>query len=199
MDKKFFIFIGRSGSGKGTQAELLQEYLKLKGVGSVKHFTTGGGFREFINKENNYSSLLSRDIVNRGGLMPNFLAVWNWTNILIENMESDDSVILDGAPRKLVELEALSRAVKFYQFKKPVVIYFDVSERWAIKRLEERGREDDKDVDNIKKKMEWFEEDVLPCVDFYMKNDWSCDFVHINGEEDIEKVHESLTQKIELL
>lgn len=199
MNKKFFIFIGRSGSGKGTQAELLQKYLSEKGYESVKHFTTGGGFRDFIDRQENYSARLSRDIVNNGGLMPNFLAIWNWANIFIENLTAKDTVILDGAPRKVVEVEALARAVKFYQYDKPIVVYFDVSETWAIDRLTERGREDDADLEHIKKKMEWFAEDVLPCVDFYNTNKWSCDFLHINGQQTVEEVHNEVVSKLEQL
>ena len=47
MDKKFFILIGRSGSGKGTQAELLKTYLNNQGVQDIKYLTTGKSFRSF--------------------------------------------------------------------------------------------------------------------------------------------------------
>ena len=195
-NKKFFILIGRSGSGKGTQAELLIKHLEEKEYQSVKHFTTGEGFRDFIKTENNYSAEVSRQIVNSGGLMPNFLAVWNWTNLFIKNIQEDDTIILDGAPRKIVELEALARAIKFYKFQKPIVIYFDVSESWAMNRLKERGREDDADMENIKKKMEWFFEDVLPCVEFYKDNEWTSNFIHVNGEQAVEEVHDEVVKKI---
>ena len=76
MDKQFFIFIGRSGAGKGVQAKLLQEYLLRKGHSRVVHTTTGGGFRDFISQDN-YVARLAKDYNEKGVLQPEFLAVWN--------------------------------------------------------------------------------------------------------------------------
>lgn len=208
MQKEFFIFIGRSGSGKGTQAELLLKYLQDKFdtysansntdfKSEVKHFTTGGNFRDFLLKEENYSALKSKEIVNEGKLMPEFLAVWNWSNIFIDNLKENDTVLLDGAPRKMNEVEALDTAIKFYDYKKVSIIYIDVSETWAKERLFERGREDDQNEEEVNRKMNWFLEDVLPCIDFYKNTATNYNFVHVNGEDSIEDIHKNIVKKIE--
>lgn len=199
-DKFFFIMIGRSGSGKGTQAELVKSYFenlyKENNLNiEVKHITTGGNFRKFI-ETNNFTAKQSVDIINQGGLMPEFLAVWNWSNIFVENMTGSESVILDGAPRKLIEMQALDSVMSFYGFKKAVVIYIDVTKEWAVQRLEERGREDDKNRKEIDKKMGWFENDVKKVIEWYSQ-DPKYNFVHVNGERDIQDIHADIIKKIE--
>jgi adenylate kinase family enzyme len=115
-NKYLFILIGKSGSGKGTQALNIVDYLKQNDNNrQVKHVTTGGGFRDFIQKDN-YIASLSREVVQKGGLMPSFLSIWNWSNILIESLNNNDSLILDGAPRKLDEARALNDLANFLNF-----------------------------------------------------------------------------------
>jgi adenylate kinase len=195
-EKQFFIMIGRSGCGKGTQAQLIKSYFEnlYAESGEIKHITTGGAFREFINSDS-YTSQKSKEIINEGGLMPEFLAIWNWSNIFVENMSGNESVILDGAPRKLIEVQALDSAISFYNYKKPIVIYIDVTKDWAVDRLTERGREDDKNQGEVNRKMDWFENDVKKVIDWYSE-DPKYSFIHINGEGEIEKVHTELIIKI---
>lgn len=197
MEKKFYIIMGRSGCGKGTQAELLKKKLEERGAGAVLHVTTGVGFREFINGES-YAAHISRELTNSGGLNPEFLAIWNWSNIFIKSLTGKETIILDGAPRKPVEVGALHSAVHFFGYEHPTIIYVDVSETWAMDKLASRGREDDKNLEEQEKKMAWFNEDVLPCVDMYM-HDPLYVFVRVNGEQTVEEVHTEIMSKLNLL
>lgn len=197
MEKRFFIIIGRSGCGKGTQAKLLQDVLLKKGAEKVLHVTTGGGFRKFAENDS-YSSKLSKEISLTGGLSPEFLAVWNWSNIFIENLIGGETVILDGAPRRLMEVEPLHSAIHFYGYHNhATVIYLDVSENFALARITERNREDDNTEEKSKLKMEWFEKDILPIIDNY-SHDPRYTFIHIKGEQSVEDVHKDIIEKLEL-
>lgn len=195
MEKGFYIIMGRSGSGKGTQAELLGKVLTERGAESILHTTTGSGFREFITGDS-YTAKQSKELTNSGGLNPEFLAVWNWANIFIQNLKGNETVILDGAPRRMAEVEALHSAIRFFRYEKPVVIYLDVSETWAMEKLTQRKREDDNDVEGQKKKMEWFSIDVLPCIDSYSR-DPRYVYIHVNGEQAVEDVHTELISKLD--
>ena len=197
MDKQFYIIIGRSGCGKGTQAELLEKYLKDNGREKVLHTTTGGGFREFIERDT-YASKLSKEITNNGKLNPEFLAIWNWSNIFINKLTGGETVILDGAPRRLVEVTALESAIEFFGYHKPIVIYVDVPELWALERIKERNREDDRDPYDAELKMKWYEENVLPVIDFYSR-DPKAKFIHVNGKQPPDEVHKELIEKLDLL
>ena len=47
-----FIFVGQSGSGKGTQVDLLKEKLQKRHPNDeIYHLETGENFRKFINRK----------------------------------------------------------------------------------------------------------------------------------------------------
>ena len=194
VDKQFYIIMGRSGCGKGTQAQLLKKALEEQGAEKVIHVTTGGGFRE-LHEGSSYAAQHSKEVVNAGGLSPEFLAIWNWSNIFINNLTGIESVILDGAPRRLDEIAPLLSAIRFYGYDKPLVIHLDVSETWAMDKLTSRGREDDKNKEEQERKMKWFNEDMLPCIDAYSR-DPRYDFIHVNGQQVIEDVHKEIIEKL---
>ncbi|MCX6713364.1 MAG: nucleoside monophosphate kinase [Candidatus Vogelbacteria bacterium] len=199
MDKSLqtYIFIGRSGCGKGTQAELLIAKLKEQGAISdqnpLLYIETGDKFRTFVSKTS-HSSRLAKEVMNRSERQPDFLAVWMWSHILVESLMGDEQIIFDGTPRSLPEAQILDTAIKFYGRVKPAVIYLDVSNDWSTKRLVERGR--DKVLDsNIAKRLAWFESDVLPAIKFY-ENNPDYNFVKVKGEQSIEEVQAEIMEKV---
>lgn len=194
MEKKFFIFIGRSGGGKGTQALLLKSYLESKGHTDVTHITTGGSFRDFI-EQDNHIARLAKDINDKGALQPEFLAVWIWSNIFITKLKGVETILLDGAPRRLFESEVLHSAIHFLGYAKPTVIYLDVSESVSREHVKSRGRVDDSEED-MSNKMNWFETDILPILDAY-RNDPRYHLLHVNGNQPIEDVHKEIVAKYE--
>src|SRR5690348_11996112 len=99
MSPQTFVFIGRSGCGKGTQAELLQHYLREKYAEfPIYYLETGQGFRDFIKKDN-YTSQMSAELYKAGEAQPAFLAVWMWSHLFIENVNDKTHLIVDGTPR----------------------------------------------------------------------------------------------------
>ena len=195
MEKQFIILIGRSGGGKGTQASLLKSYFENRSKDKVVHVTTGGGFRDFMNS-GSYIADLAKKVNGEGGLQPEFLAVWNWSNIFINTLTGKETVILDGAPRKPFEAGILHSVVEFAGYKNPVVIYLDVTESTSRVHLEKRGREDDKDKNAVDSRMNWFETDVLPTLDIYL-HDPRYNVVHVNGNQTIEEVYREMIEKLE--
>lgn len=198
MNPQTFIFIGRSGCGKGTQAELLQQKLREKTPEiPIFYLETGERFREYI-QSGTYSSNLSKDVMDQGGLQPEFLAVWNWSSLFVEKMQGNEHLVLDGTPRKLDEAAVLDSAMKFYKREKPFVIFLDVSKDFSIARFKDRGRADDKSLQAIEERMKWYEEFVVPAVRYYWQND-NYKLLHINGEQTIEEVHAEIITKIGIL
>lgn len=198
MNPQTFIFIGRSGCGKGTQAELLQQKLREKTPEiPIFYLETGERFREYI-QSGTYSSNLSKDVMDQGGLQPEFLAVWNWSSLFVEKMQGNEHLVLDGTPRKLDEAAVLDSAMKFYKREKPFVIFLDVSKDFSIARFKDRGRADDKSLQAIEERMKWYEEFVVPAVRYYWQND-NYKLLHINGEQTIEQVHAEIITKMGIL
>ncbi|MEK7558614.1 MAG: nucleoside monophosphate kinase [Patescibacteria group bacterium] len=183
-----FIFIGRSGCGKGTQARLLENYFKE----NVLYLETGTKFRDFIKGES-FSSKLSRKIYENASLQPSFLAIYFWAKFLIENMKGGENLIIDGTPRYLEEAEALTTAMKFYG-RTPTVLYLNVSKNFSETHLRNRGRIDDLKEEDIQKRLKWFETSVIPAIK-YLKNEKTFRFLEINGEQSIEAVHKEILNK----
>lgn len=189
-----FIFIGRSGCGKGTQAKLLKEHLnKVDPRKNVFYLQTGAEFRKFIQKEG-YTQNLSRKIYDEGALQPEFLSIYMWSHLLVENFKEDEHLIVDGTPRKFHEAGALHSIFDFYKREKPYLIFIKTGEQWAIDRLNDRGRFDD-NSDDIKSRLGWYETEVLPAIGFY-RNNFKYHFIEINGEQTIEKVHQDILSKL---
>ncbi|HZS43327.1 MAG TPA: nucleoside monophosphate kinase [Candidatus Paceibacterota bacterium] len=195
MIPQTFIFIGRSGCGKGTQSDLLHKYINAndKDEHLIFYLETGARFREFMEKEN-FSSKLAKDISLKGDRQPDFLAVWMWSNILLENFTDSEHLIVDGAPRSLPEARVFDSAIKFYRRKNTTVIYLNVDRKWSETHLQRRGRADDINVNEVKRRLDWFEKDVVPAVEYFKENkDYR--FFEVNGEQTPEKVHYDIIQK----
>lgn len=197
MSPKTFVFIGQSGSGKGTQAKLLIDYIKSKDASRpVFYLESGAAFRELISEEN-YTAKLAKRIYEAGGLQPEFLAIFVWSNLLIENLTGEEHLVLDGTPRKPREAHVLDSAFKFYRQERPTVVFLNVSREWSVIRLTDRNRSDDNPGD-IDARLNWFESDVAPAIDFFRKDQYY-NFLDINGEQSVEKVHEDIVSSIEWL
>ena len=186
------IFIGRSGCGKGTQADLLQSYIAGNDKESrrILSVETGERFRQFI-KGDTYSSSLSNEVYKNDLRQPDFLACFMWGKVLIEELGKDTHLIFDGTSRSLLEASILSTALQFYQRENPKVIYLKVSRKWSEEKLLARGRSDDKTLTDIDKRLDWFDRDTLPAIEYFRNNQFY-KLLEINGEQSKEKVHSDI-------
>ncbi len=198
MNKETFIFIGASGSGKGTQVALVKEYLAKKTPSiPIFYVQTGEHFREFI-KGDSYAASIARGVQEKGGLQPSFLAMWIWSDLFVKHLTGNEHIILDGAPRTLSEAHHLDIAMKFFKREQPTVIYLKVHREWSFNHLmaraEKEGRKDDTEA-SINKRLDWFDHDVLPTINHY-RRDRDYDFIEINGERSIEEVHREIIANV---
>ena len=194
MELKTFIFIGRSGCGKGTQAKLLIEELKLRDTERpVLYMESGERFRALL-KETNFTSELARGISDRGELQPAFLAIHVWSHIFIENITGKEHLVIDGTPRKINEARILADALRFYGRVQPHVVHIEVSREWSATRLASRGRADDATA-NVAGRLNWFDSDVAPAIE-YFRDEADMRVLDINGEQSIEEVKNEIFGKV---
>lgn len=194
MEKTFYIFIGKSGSGKGTQSELLKAYLeKEKNIKDIAHITTGKSFRSF-SLQDNYSAKRVKETIDVGGLCPESFANWNLINLFVENIKENSTVLLDGSPRRIEEAKSLEETLSFYGYKNIVVVYIDVDKNWASDRLMARGRIDDMKT-GIESRLTWFDSEVLPIVEYYKSNS-KYNLLTINGMQNIKDVQKEILEKL---
>lgn len=185
------IFIGRSGCGKGTQAALLMNKIKERDENrQILYVETGEHYRSFV-RGKNFSARLASGVYERDELAPDFLGCWLWGNVLINELEDEMHIVFDGTSRTLLEAQVLTTALKFYKRERPALVYIDVSNKWSDDRLLARGRADDRSLSKINKRLEWFETDVVPAIEYFRKNPYFR-FIQVNGEQAIDKVHSDI-------
>ena len=212
-----FILIGRSGSGKGTQAELLMEH-----SGNLLHVVTGDLFRELAKKDTDVSRKVKK-ILDEGGLPFDDLATTLWMYYLAHNLKEDQGLICDGFPRRVREAENLDRFLEFLERKQDTyVLSIDISRKEAFDRLtkrrickkcsqlipwvgkfkelkacDKRGgeliyRHDDK-PEAINRRLDYYEESVVPTINYYKKQKR---LIRINGEQSIEDVFRDILKAV---
>ncbi len=192
-----FIFMGRSGSGKGVQVRLLQDWLtRQEPVCPTIYIETGNLLRQFVREEDSWTAKRAAEIMGRGGRLADFLPVSIWSRELAARLDGRDAhLIFDGVARSLNEAKTLQTALEFYERIKPTVVYLNISAAVAAARLAGRGRADDAKPENNLARQRWFDEAVAPVLDYYRQESFYR-FLEINGEQSETAVHESIVRAL---
>ncbi|MEK7459570.1 MAG: nucleoside monophosphate kinase [Patescibacteria group bacterium] len=196
MQKQTFIFFGIQGSGKGTQIELLKEYLKQKNNKESFYIYPGGEYRKQIESNSNMGKLIN-DSVTRGELQPDFLTTSLVTNLLTVSSLDNKHLFFDGYPRSIIQSESFEEMVHFFKFSNIKIIYIELSKEEAIKRNMFRGRHDDTE-EGLNKRFGWYFDNVIPAMNYFKGKD-GYEFLIINGEQSIEDVHKDIIKSLELI
>lgn len=124
------ILIGAQGSGKGTQAELLEQAL------GVPHVASGDLFRKAIDEKTDLG-LKAKAYLDRGELVPDDLTV---AMVLSRLAEPDcrPGVILDGFPRTVAQAQVLDKGLEDVGRQIDLVIYLNVPREELLRRLSGR-------------------------------------------------------------
>ena len=123
----YIILLGAPGAGKGTQAVILAENLKLVQVAS------GDLFRQALRDETELG-LKAKAYMDKGQLVPDEITI----QMVLERLAAPDcagGAILDGFPRNLPQAKALDTALGEQSKAIDNVVYIAVSEAELLKRL----------------------------------------------------------------
>ena len=183
-----YIFYGKAGSGKGTQALELKNHLESLGK-KVLYIETGKLFRDFVANHDTFASHRTKGVIENGELMPAFFPVYLWADQLIQNFNGTEEIILDGVARRIEEAPMIDSALDFFQVMKRFVFTIDITDETAVKRLQMRGqgRADDASIDKIKERLGLYAEKTLPILN-YFETHTRYTFVRIDGEPSPEEV-----------
>ncbi len=212
------ILLGKSGSGKGTQAELLASKFHFDYIGS-------GDLLRARGKKNDFTGRKISNLLKTGGLIatPAIFKLWLDKVEQLKNKKNLKGFIMDGNPRKILEAYLIDETFDWYQWGKRVkAILIDISDKEAIWRLTKRRiclkckeivpfvgkfknmkecpkcggklveRSDDT-INSVKKRLDWFRTDVRPIINYYRK---SGRLLKINGEQSIENVFKDILKAI---
>lgn len=178
----FLVIMGPPGSGKGTQSERLEEKI------GIPHISTGKIFREIIKgKRESDLGKKVKEYVERGKLVPDELVI----RLLKKELKKDGckhGALLDGFPRTLKQAKTLDKILEKMETKINLVLKLEINQETAVKRLLQRGREDDTE-EKIKRRFEEYEAKTKPVLDYYREKE---KLIKINGEQSRDEVFEDI-------
>lgn len=174
--------MGPPGSGKGTQSERLEEEI------GIPHISTGKIFREIIKGERKSDlGKKVKEYVERGKLVPDKFVIKLLKKELKKNA-CKHGALLDGFPRTLKQAKALDAFLKELGTEIHLVLKLEISQETAVKRLLQRGREDDTE-EKIKRRFEEYETKTKPVLDYYLEKG---KIIKVNGEQSRDEVFEEI-------
>ena len=212
------VLLGAPGAGKGTQVKLLQKKFDLECIGSgdllrarkEKQDYTGVKIAEIIDAGKRMST-------------PVIFKLWMDKMEKFKQDPDLNGFIMDGSPRTIFEAQMLDQALEWYEWQdNKKVIFLKISEQESIDRLTKRRmcrqcgrvipyigefktlekcdkcggelfRREDDEIDDIKERLRWFKEEVMPAIDFYRDKG---QLIEVNGEQLIKDVHKEILEKI---
>ena len=182
-----FAFVGRSGSGKGTQAEKILAHL-----GHDAYRVRTGDFFRTLGAKNHATARLVKHIMEKGLLAPWWLPAFVWMKDLIEDGKGAEHMIFDGSPRRIGEAKLLDEVMEWHGRSLPLCIYVDVPEKEVIARLLMRKRSDD-NMRAIHNRMKYFSRDVMPVIHYYKARRR---LIHVDGAKSVEAVWRDINQAL---
>ncbi len=183
------VFLGISGSGKGTQTARL-----LKALPGSVNVSTGRAFRRIASHPNIVGRFIRR-IVRSGGIVPYWAPAYIWLNAFFKELEGDEPIVLDGSPRLLAEARMIDDFMGDLGRPKVVALYLMLPEREAMQRLVKRGRASDDRPEAIRRRFLWFRRDVPPVVAYYRRRGR---LVVINGDQPVPAVWRDIRRALHL-
>lgn len=189
-NKLTIVVLGRSGSGKGTQAALIVK--RLGGKKKVVRLETGRFFREFAKNYKNPTAEFAEELLKKGKLFPGWFPAFVWLKELIERGSAAKHWVMDGAPRRVWEAELVDEVMIDHKRPLSICIYVDTDMKEAIKRLLLRGRSDD-NIKAIRNRMKFFNGEVLKVIDYYQKRGR---LIRVNGNLSPEDVWQEIAKNL---
>jgi adenylate kinase len=123
----FLIFLGAPGAGKGTQASVVAQQIK------IAHISSGDLFREAVKKESELGKLV-KGYMEQGKLVPDEITIKMISERLKEK-DCNSGAIFDGFPRTIEQAKALDKALSEQKKKIDYAVYIDVPDSDLLKRL----------------------------------------------------------------
>lgn len=212
----YVVLFGALGSGKGTQARLLQDEFHIPQV------ATGDLFRHNLTNETDLGRL-AKGYMDRGELVPDSV-----TNAMVAarlaQPDAGGGAVMDGYPRNTAQAQAFQELLAGRGASVAQAIYIKVNEPELMRRLTGRRvcrtcqatyhivfnppvtegicdrcggplyqRDDDKDEAAIQKRLDIYFSDTLPVIQWYRSAKL---LFEVDGEQAIDTVYETIATRL---
>jgi adenylate kinase len=183
------VLLGAPGSGKGTQAARLKDYLQ------VPHISTGDLLRAEV-AAGTPLGLQAKEVMARGDLVSDEILL----GMLKERFSREDTragFILDGYPRNLAQAAALDELLASLGQTFDAAVQLVVDNEQIIERLAGRakaeGREDDR-PESVRHRLKVYDEKTAPVIDYYRQHG---KLVTVNGMGTLDEVFARIVEAIQ--
>ena len=168
MKYRTVLLFGAPGSGKGTQGKIIGN------IPGFFHFACGDAFRNLRIEDPIGRVFIEHS--SKGDLVPDEATIALWAkNIKASTADGEfdparDTLVLDGIPRNVSQAKMLADTLDV-----KAVFYLSCADpSKMIERLQRRAlrenRLDDANLDVIKKRLDTYENETKPVLDFYGKS-----------------------------
>lgn len=212
----FVVLFGAQGSGKGTQARLIQDHF------GVPQIATGDLFRYNLKNETELGRL-AKGYMDRGELVPDSV-----TNSMVEDRlgheDARAGAVFDGYPRNIAQAHALEAMVVGRGAQVARAVYILVQGEELMRRLTGRRvcrncqatyhvvfnppahaeqcdrcggplyqRDDDRDEEAISRRLELYFQETMPVIEWYRERNL---LVEVDGQQGIDKVRDEIASAL---
>lgn len=182
------LLLGRPGSGKGTQTELLAKRLGWKTLSS------GNTFRALRDSEGVLGARV-RATYDAGLLFPHWFPTYLFQNSVL-NMAPEEGIICEGFSRSLEQAESFHEVLSWLG-RQYVVINLDVSEEEAMRRQLGRhkvdARPDSDSPEKIKVRFAEYTKLTEPVIAYFREKGT---LIEVNGEQTPDQIAEEIFNTI---
>jgi adenylate kinase len=205
------ILLGVSGSGKGTQAEMLAEKMGL-------YYFEAGKFLRNLAKTNK----IVDDLINKQGKLVPTDQMFKYVSKDVKENTNFQNILFEGYPRSTRQYDLLKGLFKQKDSSIDVALQLDISEKEVVRRLSARRicdscgenynlitnpppstgcncggklfqRNDDKPA-AIKKRLEWYHDKTEPLIKVLEKEG---KLIVINGARPIDVIHKDILERVQ--
>jgi len=189
MKKPYTVFfLGKPGSGKGTQAEKLATHMHWPII------TAGDQFRKIASEDTPVGRKIKSE-VSAGLLAPNWFAMYLYQKALFA-LPGHADVIFDGFNRKPDEARLVISSLKWLN-RSFIVINLMVSDEIVYKRIKGRSETQKRsDDDSIETRLSEYHKYTEQALELFRD---AGEIVDINGENDEDTIANDIKNALDLL
>ncbi len=182
------VLLGPPGSGKGTQATRLKDYLQ------VPHISTGDLLRAEV-AAGSPLGLQAKEVMARGDFVSDEILLGMLEDRLARP-DTGNGFILDGYPRNLAQADALGALLSRIGQPMDYAVQLEVSTDLLVERIAGRaaaeGRADDT-PDVVRNRLEKYTSQTAPVIDYYRQQG---QLTVVNGVGSLDEVFSRLIEAL---